>query len=60
MSLTDPIMWCGSSIAHRTSGYCDWEEVMQDGRVAWTNSQWVMAQAGKGGGSLFVHLEVDK
>ncbi len=60
MSLTDPIMWCGSSIAHRTSGYCDWEEVMQDGRVAWTNSQWVMAQFGKRGDPLFVHMEVDK
>ena len=42
-------------------GYCDWEESLQDGRVAWTNSQWVMAHLGtSGGGPLFVHQEIDK
>lgn len=38
--LSDPIMYCGSSHVHRVrDGYCDWEEALQDGRVAWTNSQ---------------------
>ena len=55
MSLTDPIMSCG-----RTDGYCDWEKAMQDGRIAWTNSQWVIAHITRDGGQLFYHKEVDK
>ena len=31
----DPVMACG-----RKDGYCDWEKALQDGRIAWTNSQW--------------------
>ncbi|KAL7490965.1 hypothetical protein ACHAWT_000818 [Skeletonema menzelii] len=60
--LSDPIMYCGSSFVHRKrDGYCDWEETLQDGRVAWTNSQWVLAHLGNsGGGPLFVHQEIDK
>ena len=60
--LNDPIMYCGSSSVHRKrNGYCDWEEALQDGRVAWTNSHWVMAHLGNTGcGPLFVHHEVDK
>lgn len=54
MSMTDPIMWCGR---HE---YCDWEKATQDGRVAWTNSQWVVAHITRDEGQLFVHEEVDK
>ena len=53
MSLTDPIMSCGGS-------YCDWEKATQDGRVAWTNSQWVIAHITRHEGHLFDHKEVDK
>ena len=53
MSLTDPIMSCGGS-------YCDWEKATQDGRVAWTNSQWVIAHITRHDGHLFDHKEVDK
>ena len=55
-------MNCGSSFAHKTADndYCDWEEVLQDGRVAWTNSQWVTAHLRNGGGGpLFMHEEID-
>jgi len=57
MSSQDPIMSCG-----RRDGYCDWEKAMQDGRIAWKNSQWVVASLDfrKMGGQLFVHKEVDK
>jgi len=56
MTMTDPIMWCG-----RKDGYCDWEKAGQDGRIAWTNSQWVMAFITRGdGGQLFQHQEIDK
>lgn len=59
--LSDPIMYCGSSFVHRKrDGYCDWEEALQDGRVAWTNSQWVMAHIPReGGGQLFAHHEIE-
>jgi len=59
MSIYDPIMWCGRHDAHG-KGYCDWEKAMQDGRIAWTNSQWVIANLGRGGGPLFEHEEIDK
>ena len=41
----------------RQKNYVDWEECMQDGRVAWTNSQWVIASYE---GILFHHHEVDQ
>ena len=56
MSTDDPIMNCG-----RPDGYCDWEKALQDGRIEWTNSQWVMAFITRGeGGQLFMHEEIDK
>ena len=42
------------------NGYCDWEAAMQDGRIAWTNSQWVMANIAGPKGKLFFHKEIDK
>jgi hypothetical protein len=59
MSIYDPIMWCGRHDGHG-KGYCDWEKAMQDGRIAWTNSQWVIAHLGNGGGQLFTHKEIEK
>ena len=40
--LDDPIMW-GCRPGMRETGYCDWEQALGNGRVAWTISQWVMA-----------------
>ena len=40
--LDDPIMF-GCRPGMREAGYFDWEQALVDGRVAWTNSQWVVA-----------------
>ena len=59
LSLVDPIM----RACNREFGdpnYCDWEAAMQDGRVAWTNSQWVVASAGEQNHIYFEHEEVDE
>lgn len=54
----DPIMYgCRSSFQEH--GYCDWEEALQDGRIAWTNSQWVVGNMVKPN-RLFYHEEVDQ
>ena len=51
---------CGRGF--QSTGYCDWEEAMQDGRIAWTNSQWVIAHIShhQDRPRLFVHKEVDQ
>lgn len=55
--MNDPIMTgCGQT----KTGYCDWEEALQDGRVAWSESQWVVATLAQGDHRMFVHHEVDK
>jgi hypothetical protein len=41
----------------RSRQFFDWEEVMQDGRIAWAKTQWVVAQRRR---PLFRHVEVDK
>jgi len=56
--LNDPIMY-GCREGFQEKGYCDWEEAMQDGRIAWTNSQWVMAFLHDGRHRMFFHREVD-
>jgi hypothetical protein len=38
----DSIMY-GCRRGFQRKRYFDWEEAMQDGRIAWTNSQWVIA-----------------
>lgn len=56
----DPIM-TGCGRGFQGTGYCDWEEAMQDGRIAWTNSQWVVAHLHPSQErDLFTHVEVDK
>ena len=58
LSIVDPIM----RACNREFGdpnYCDWEAAMQDGRVAWTNSQWVVANAGDQNHIYFEHEEID-
>jgi len=61
--LEDPIM-SGCRPGFQENHYCDWEEALQDGRVAWTNSQWVTAHLGPGKrgirSRLFFHNEVDQ
>ena len=46
----------------KRSGYSDWEENMQDGRIAWTEAQWVMAILENEGTSRmgFQHYEIDQ
>ena len=58
---SDPIM-TGCRRGFQSKGYCDWEEAMQDGRIAWTNSQWVVAHIShhQDRPRLFVHKEVDQ
>ena len=58
---SDPIL-TGCGRGFQSTGYCDWEEAMQDGRIAWTNSQWVVAHISHNQDRprLFVHKEVDK
>lgn len=41
----------------RKRQYVDWEECMQDGRIEWMNTQWVIANFGR---DLFQHHEVDQ
>lgn len=53
----DSIMF-GCRRGFREKKYFDWEEAMQDGRIAWTNSQWVVASYKHG--MLFTHVEVDE
>ncbi len=57
--LDDPIMY-GCREGFQENGYCDWEEALQDGRVAWTNSQWVIAALGGERRKVFEHKEVDQ
>ena len=54
--LNDPIMH-GCRAGMQEGEYCDWEEAMQDGRIAWSGSQWVIANLDF---DLFFHHEVDK
>ena len=54
--IEDSIMF-GCRRGFRMKKYFDWEEAMQDGRIAWTNSQWVVASYKHG--DLFTHVEVD-
>ncbi|KAL7536442.1 hypothetical protein ACHAWF_005464, partial [Thalassiosira exigua] len=56
--LDDPMMH-GCRQSFQESRYVDWEEALQDGRVAWTNSQWVVAAIPPGRGKMFDHQEVD-
>jgi len=58
LSIVDPIMRaCNREFDD--PNYCDWEAAIQDGRVAWTNSQWVVASAGEQNHIYFDHEEVD-
>jgi hypothetical protein len=41
----------------RSRKYFDWEEAFQDGRIEWTNSQWVVANCQD---DMFHHHEVDQ
>lgn len=43
----------------RRRRYFDWEEAMQDGRIAWPHTQWVVANRREGRSPLFRHVEVD-
>ncbi|KAL7472605.1 hypothetical protein ACHAXS_012968 [Conticribra weissflogii] len=54
--MDDSIMY-GCRRGFQDSRYFDWEEAMQDGRIAWSESQWVIANAPS---SVFVHHEVDQ
>ncbi|KAL7526929.1 hypothetical protein ACHAWF_001973 [Thalassiosira exigua] len=56
--LDDPIMY-GCRKGMQETRYCDWEEALQDGRVAWTNGQWIVASKAVGRPRTFVHHEVD-
>jgi len=42
--MDDSIMY-GCRRGFQDSRYFDWEEAMQDGRIAWSESQWVIANA---------------
>ena len=53
----DSIMY-GCHHGFQSRRYIDWEEALQDGRVAWTNSQWVLASSTMG--DMFEHVEIDK
>eukprot|EP00579_Thalassiosira_antarctica_P004672 CAMPEP_0201897404 /NCGR_PEP_ID=MMETSP0902-20130614/46484_1 /ASSEMBLY_ACC=CAM_ASM_000551 /TAXON_ID=420261 /ORGANISM="Thalassiosira antarctica, Strain CCMP982" /LENGTH=448 /DNA_ID=CAMNT_0048430261 /DNA_START=33 /DNA_END=1379 /DNA_ORIENTATION=- len=57
--LDDPIMY-GCREGFQENRYCDWEEAAQDGRIAWSNSQWVSANLVYPQHRLFVHKEVDQ
>jgi len=57
-SLTDPIL-TGCRRGFPETGYCDWEEAMQDGRIAWTNSNWVIASKSADVPLDWSHREVD-
>ncbi len=57
--LDDPIMY-GCREGFQEAGYCDWEEAMQDGRVAWTNANWVVANLAVPKARMFYHHEVDQ
>ncbi|KAL7532133.1 hypothetical protein ACHAXR_004460 [Thalassiosira sp. AJA248-18] len=57
--LNDPIMFGRCRPGFQESGYCDWEEAMQDGRVAWSNSNWVVASMLGPRPKFFTHVEVD-
>mmetsp|Transcript_237 Transcript_237/g.520 ORF Transcript_237/g.520 Transcript_237/m.520 type:complete len:443 (+) Transcript_237:307-1635(+) len=56
--MQDPIMygWKRDGI-FRERKYFDWEEAHQDGRVAWSEAQWIVASVEK---DLFFHHEVDR
>lgn len=56
--LDDPIMY-GCRPQMQEIGYSDWEVAALDGRVAWTNSQWVIAHL-HSKPKLFNHHEVDQ
>lgn len=58
--LEDPIM-SGCRAGFQENHYCDWEEALQDGRVAWTESQWVVATFERPPiPRMFIHKEVDQ
>ena len=64
--LDDPIMY-GCRPGFQEAQYCDWEEALQDGRVPWSESNWVVAHLEpmnpkKQGRTprLFYHKEVDQ
>ena len=56
--LDDPIMY-GCRPGFQENHYCDWEEAATDGRIAWTNSQWVVAALSPLNPRLFRHKEID-
>jgi len=57
--LDDPIMY-GCRPGFQEARYCDWEEALQDGRIAWAETQWVAAHLMTGKHRLFFHEEVDQ
>ena len=57
--LDDPIMY-GCRPGMVKNKYCDWEFAMGDGRVAWTESNWVVGHMSPPQMKLFKHHEVDK
>jgi hypothetical protein len=63
--IQDPIMTSCTAKLSKIN-YCDWEQLAQDGRLEWTNSQWVVANTqidcGRQGNetcNMFDHVEVD-
>lgn len=53
-------MYTGCGTGFQKSGYSDWEECLQDGRIAWTESQWVVANLEWRFVRSFLHKEIDQ
>lgn len=53
--LNDPIMYACRRNG-RQKKFCDWEEAMQDGRIAWANAHWVVGSIPD---NLWQHVEFD-
>ena len=59
LALEDPI-YTGCRPSFQESGYSDWEECLQDGRIAWTESQWILANLEGPFVGSFQHREIDQ
>ena len=53
-------MYAGCRPSFQESGYSDWEECLQDGRIAWTESQWIVASLEEPFTRSFEHKEIDQ
>jgi len=56
--LEDPVMY-GCRPGQMRNRYTDWEHALSDGRVAWTESNWVVAHFAPPRMKLWDHTEVD-